>query len=46
MKYSLNSAAPIGIFDSCLGGLSVLREVEKLLALENVLFVGDTDRQP
>lgn len=45
MKYSLNSAAPIGIFDSCLGGPSVVREIEKLLPQKNVLFAGDTDRQ-
>jgi glutamate racemase len=38
--------APIGIFDSGLGGLAVLREVRRLLPYENVLFVGDTARQP
>ena len=38
--------APLGIFDSGLGGLAVLREVRRLLPLENVLFLGDTARQP
>jgi glutamate racemase len=38
--------APIGIFDSGLGGLAVLREVRRLLPHENVLFLGDTARQP
>lgn len=38
--------APIGVFDSGLGGLAVLREVRCLLPHEDVLFVGDTARQP
>lgn len=38
--------APIGIFDSGLGGLAVLRELRRLLPLEDVHFVGDTARQP
>jgi glutamate racemase len=38
--------APIGIFDSGLGGLAVLHEVRRLLPNEDVLFVGDTARQP
>lgn len=38
--------APIGIFDSGLGGLAILREVRRLLPDEHVLFVGDTARQP
>jgi glutamate racemase len=42
----LKPEAPIGIFDSGLGGLAVLREVRRLLPLEDVLFVGDTARQP
>lgn len=37
---------PIGIFDSGLGGLAVLREVRRLLPYEHVLFMGDTVRQP
>jgi glutamate racemase len=42
----LRSDAPIGIFDSGLGGLAVLREVRRLLPNEDVIFVGDTARQP
>ena len=38
--------APIGIFDSVLGGLAVLREVNRLLPNEDCLFLGDTMRQP
>lgn len=40
------SGAPIGIFDSGLGGLAVLREVQRLLPNEHVLYVGDTARRP
>lgn len=43
---NLRPEAPIGIFDSGLGGLAVLREVRRLLPNEDVLFVGDTARQP
>ncbi len=32
---------PIGIFDSGLGGLSVLKEIEKLLPKENFIYVAD-----
>ena len=46
MSASLNPHAPIGIFDSGLGGLAVLREVNRLLPGEDCLFVGDTLRQP
>jgi glutamate racemase len=37
---------PIGIFDSGVGGLSVLVEVQKLLPLENFIFVGDQGNMP
>jgi glutamate racemase len=36
----------IGIFDSGLGGLAVFREVRKELPNEDVLYLGDTARQP
>jgi glutamate racemase len=42
----MNANAPIGVFDSGLGGLAVLREVRRLLPREDVLFLGDTARQP
>ncbi len=38
--------APIGTFDSGLGGLAVLYQVRRLLPHEDVLFLGDTARQP
>jgi len=37
---------PIGIFDSGVGGLSVLVEVQKLLPKENFIFVADQTNVP
>ncbi len=37
---------PIGIFDSGVGGLTVLKEIEKLLPHENIIYFGDTARVP
>lgn len=37
---------PIGIFDSGVGGLSVLKELLKILPDENYLYFGDTARVP
>lgn len=38
--------SPIGIFDSGPGGLAVLQQVRRLLPFEDVLYFGDTARQP
>ena len=38
--------APIGIFDSGFGGLTVARSVIDQLPHESLLYVGDTARQP
>jgi len=38
--------APIGIFDSGVGGISVLREAVKLLPDEKFIFYGDTGNAP
>lgn len=40
------STAPIGIFDSGFGGLTVARAVIDQLPHESVLYLGDTARQP
>ena len=40
------STAPIGIFDSGVGGLTVLREIKRQLPYESILYVGDTARLP
>lgn len=37
---------PIGIFDSGVGGLSVLREIHSLLPNETTLYVADQERAP
>jgi len=41
-----NSSAPIGIFDSGVGGLTVARAVIDQLPGESILYVGDTARGP
>lgn len=38
--------APIGVFDSGVGGLTVLRALEQALPNERFLYVGDTARVP
>lgn len=37
---------PIGIFDSGIGGLTVVKEVVKLLPHEKIVYFGDTARVP
>ena len=38
--------SPIGIFDSGLGGLTVFKEIRKILPLEDLIYFGDTARVP
>ncbi|HEY9900508.1 MAG TPA: glutamate racemase [Pantanalinema sp.] len=40
------TAAPIGLYDSGLGGLSVAREVFRQLPHETIAYIGDTARVP
>ena len=37
---------PIGIFDSGIGGLTVVKEVMRLLPSEDIIYFGDTARVP
>ena len=37
---------PIGVFDSGVGGLTVVHEIIKQLPLENIIYFGDTARVP
>ncbi len=37
---------PIGVFDSGLGGLTVVKEIIKLLPNEDIVYLGDTARVP
>ncbi|MEH6493765.1 glutamate racemase [Halopseudomonas sp.] len=39
-------SAPIGVFDSGVGGLSVLREIRQLLPAESLLYVADSGYVP
>ena len=41
-----NSQAPIGIFDSGVGGLTVAKRIFQLLPNEDVVYFGDTARYP
>lgn len=38
--------APLGIFDSGIGGLTVVRAVQQLLPTEDIVYLGDTARLP
>lgn len=41
-----NCNKAIGVFDSGLGGLTVLKEIHKLLPNENLVYFGDNGRTP
>jgi len=43
---SSNSTSPIGIFDSGVGGISVLRAIREQMPEENVLYFGDQGHIP
>ena len=42
----MTSAAPIGVFDSGIGGLTVARELMRQLPAESIIYFGDTARVP
>lgn len=42
----MSNNKPIGIFDSGVGGLTVLREIKKQLPNESIIYFGDTSRAP
>ena len=42
----MNNKSSIGVFDSGIGGLTVLREITRLLPGENTIYLGDTARVP
>ncbi|MDO8500552.1 MAG: glutamate racemase [Gemmatimonadaceae bacterium] len=43
---SAGSDAPIGVFDSGIGGLTVVRELIRQLPNESIIYFGDTARVP
>ncbi|MFO7544558.1 MAG: glutamate racemase [Trueperaceae bacterium] len=40
------ASLPLGVFDSGVGGLTVLRALRRMLPLESFLYLGDTARVP
>jgi len=40
------SVQPIGIFDSGIGGTSILKEIVKLLPNEDVIYLADSKNAP
>ena len=42
----VDAAAPIGVFDSGIGGLTVARELMRQLPAESIIYFGDTARVP
>jgi len=41
-----NTSLPIGVFDSGVGGLTVLKAIREALPNENLIYLGDTARLP
>ena len=37
---------PLGVFDSGIGGLTVVKEIIKVLPNESIIYLGDTERVP
>ena len=46
MIHSVTSESPIGIFDSGIGGLTVVKAVQAALPSEQIIYFGDTARVP
>lgn len=42
----MGKTRPIGVMDSGVGGLSVLRALQKAMPQEDFLYIGDTARAP
>ena len=45
-RLSRRAQLPIGIFDSGIGGLTVVRQVHRALPCEKLIYLGDTARVP
>ena len=46
MNPSIDKDLPIGVFDSGVGGLTVLHAIRDALPAENLVYLGDTARLP
>lgn len=44
--YEITKDCPIGVFDSGVGGISVLRDLHRLMPQEDYHFFGDSDNAP
>ena len=44
MQMDCKKTAPVGVFDSGVGGLTVAREISRQLPNENIVYFGDTAR--
>ncbi len=42
----MNKRSKIGIFDSGLGGISVLKDIHKILPNEDIIYIGDSANAP
>ena len=42
----INDTRPVGVFDSGVGGISVLRELTALMPNENFIYFGDSANAP
>ncbi len=42
----MNNSNPIGVFDSGIGGLTVVKSIDSFLPNENIIYFGDTARVP
>ncbi len=42
----MNKTSPIGVFDSGIGGLTVVKRIDEFLPNENLIYFGDTARVP
>jgi glutamate racemase len=43
---TINAELPIGVFDSGVGGLTVVRAIRRALPHEDIVYLGDTARSP
>ena len=46
MTIHIDTSLPIGVFDSGVGGLTVLKAIREILPNENLVYLGDTARLP
>jgi glutamate racemase len=45
-RIGIDRNAPVGVFDSGIGGLTVAREIMRQIPEERIVYFGDTARVP